>query len=147
MKTGTMILASLVLTTGLATRVAAHEDAKNPAVIERMKAMEAIGAGMDALVSMAKGEMAFDADKADQAVSTFIEKGMLAPGLFEANETDPATEALPAIWENWDDFVTKSENMVAVAKSIGSIPDEAALGPVLGKIGGTCKACHRDYRK
>ncbi|WP_371169517.1 c-type cytochrome [Aliiroseovarius sp. 2305UL8-7] len=140
-------LLALAVSIPMATAIQAHQDATNPVVIERMKTMEAIGGAMKTLAGMAKGEMAFDAAKADAAVATIAENGMMVPEKFMANETDPATEALPAIWENWDDFVKKSEDMVMAAKSVGPITDEASLGAALGQIGGTCKACHRDYRK
>ena len=140
-------LLSMAISAPLATPLLAHEDVKNPVVIERMKTMKAIGGGMKALADMAKGEAPFDAAIADASVATISEKGGLVPAKFEANETDPATEALPAIWENFDDFVTKSEDMVVVASSVGPIGDEAALGAALVQIGSTCKACHRDYRK
>lgn len=140
-------LVTLSIALPFAAPLAAHDDVKNPVVLERMKTMEAIGAGMKTLVGMAKGEIAFDAAKADAAVAAIAEHGAMAPAKFEANETDPATEALPAIWENWDDFVKKNEDMVMAAKSVGAIADQGALGAALGQIGGTCKACHRDYRK
>lgn len=136
-------VASIILTGSLA----AHTDATNPAVIKRMEAMEAIGGSMKTLSGMAKGEMAFDAAKANAAVATIAEKGMTVPALFEANEADPATEALPAIWENWDDFVKKSDDMVMAARGVTAIGDQGAIGAALGQIGGTCKACHDDYRK
>ncbi|MCK8464570.1 cytochrome c [Aliiroseovarius sp. S1339] len=140
-------LLAMAFSAPLAAPLLAHEDAKNPVVIERMKTMKAIGDGMKTLSEMSKGEAPFDAAIADASVAIMAEKGVLIPAKFEANETDPATEALPAIWENFEDFVKKSEDMVMIASSMGPIGDEAALGAALGQIGGTCKACHRDYRK
>ncbi|SMR81889.1 Cytochrome c556 [Aliiroseovarius halocynthiae] len=139
-------IAAIALSTSVAGAIA-HADATNPAVIKRMEAMKAIGGSMKTLAGMAKGEMAFDAAKANAAVATISEQGMMVPALFEANETDPETEALPAIWENWDDFVKKSDDMVMAAKGVPEIADQGAIGAALGQIGGTCKACHDDYRK
>lgn len=142
----TLALAATALTLTLSPALA-HDDVKNPAVKARMAAMEAVGGGMKTLAGMAKGEMAFDSAKAEAAMATIASEGMKVPALFEANETDPKTEALPAIWENWSDFVVKSEDMVSAAKSVTSLPDLATLQGSLGKVGGTCKACHSDYRK
>lgn len=125
----------------------AETEATNPTVIKRMDSMKALGGSMKTLSGMAKGEMAFDATKANAAVAMIAEQGMMVPALFEANEEDPATEALPAIWENWDDFVAKNDDMVVAAKGVGEIADQGAIGAALGQIGGTCKACHDDYRK
>lgn len=138
--------AALAVTASVAS-VSAHADATNPAVIKRMDAMKAIGGSMKTLSGMAKGEMDFDAAKANTAVAAIVEKGMMVPALFEANEADPATEALPAIWEKWDDFVKSADNMVMAAKAVGEITEQGAIGAALGQIGGTCKACHDDYRK
>ncbi|MHA6265985.1 cytochrome c [uncultured Aliiroseovarius sp.] len=140
-------LIALIASAPLAGPLLAHEDATNPVVIERMETMKAIGGGMKTLAGMAKNEIPFDADKANAALAIMAEKGVLIPAKFEANEPDPATEALPAIWENFDDFVKKSEDMVVAAKSAPTITDTASLGAALGQVGGTCKACHRDYRK
>ncbi|WP_424942469.1 c-type cytochrome [Aliiroseovarius crassostreae] len=129
------------------TPALAHDDVKNPAVKARMMTMETIGGGMKVLAGMAKGEMEFDSAKAEAAMATIASEGMKVPALFEANETDPKSEALPAIWENWDDFVKKSEDMVMAAKANATLPDQGTLGASLGKVGGTCKACHDEYRK
>ncbi|WP_298561616.1 cytochrome c [uncultured Aliiroseovarius sp.] len=136
-------LASLTIAGGLA----AQTEPTNPTVIKRSETMKAIGGSMKTLAGMAKGEMAFDADKANAAVATIVEKGMTVPAVFEANETDPATEALPAIWENWDDFAKKADDLVMAAKGVAEITEQGAIGAALGQIGGTCKACHDDYRK
>lgn len=140
-------LLALTISTPIVTPLLAHADATNPVVIERMKTMKAIGGAMKTLADMAKGEAEFDTAKADAAVATMGKNAGDIAAKFEANETDPETEALPAIWENWDDFVKKSEDLVMASNSVASITDEAALGAALGQLGGTCKACHRDYRK
>ena len=147
----TLPLAALSLSaTGLALSMApalAHGGVENPAVMARMEVMKAIGGSMKTLAGMAKGEMAFDSAKAEAAMATIASEGMKAPARFEANETDPKSEALPVIWENWADFTAKSEAMVMAAKANAALPDLAALQGSLGKVGGTCKACHSDYRK
>ncbi len=139
--------ATLSLTATMVSTAFAHDDVKNPAVIARMSAMEAIGGSMKTLAGMAKGEMAFDSAKAEAAMAVIAREGMTVPALFEAKESDPKSEALPAIWENWSDYVAKSEAMVVAAKGNAALPDLGSLQASLGKVGGTCKACHSDYRK
>ncbi|MCK0139806.1 cytochrome c [Aliiroseovarius sp. F47248L] len=139
-------LLALTISVPLTAPLFAHSEVKNPVVMERMKTMEAIRDGMKTLGDMAKGKVPFDADKATAAAAIIAESAEQVPQKFEANEMDPASEALPAIWESFDDFVQKSNDMVIAAKSVGTISNESALGAALGQIGGTCKACHRDYR-
>ncbi|SMX30654.1 c-type cytochrome [Actibacterium lipolyticum] len=137
-------MAALALILGVSAAVA-HSKVQNEAVKARMESMSAIGSSMKALGKMAKGEANFDAGRAELAVATIVEQAEAVPALFKAPETDPETEAKPEIWSNWDDFVAKSEALVGVAQSV----DTNSLTGVqagLGKIGGTCKACHSDYR-
>jgi cytochrome c556 len=141
------LVLSLAFLSALTIPALAHQNVKNPAVIERMDTMKAIGTAMKTLAGMAKGKIAFDAEKADLARAAIITHGLEVADKFKAPETDPATEALPAIWENWEDFVQKNEDMVNAARKVGTIAEQANLGATLGQIGGTCKACHRDYRK
>lgn len=129
------------------TAALAHDEVKNPTVKARMMAMEAIGGSMKTLAGMAKGEMAFDAEKANAAMAVIAEKSAMAAPLFEANETDPKSESLPAIWENWDDFVKKMDDLTVASKANLTLADAGSLGAALGQVGGTCKACHSDYRK
>ncbi|MFT3689467.1 c-type cytochrome [Paenirhodobacter sp.] len=57
--------------------------------------------------------------------------------------------AKPEIWTNFDDFLAKEAAFKAagaelVAAAQGT--DAKAFGAAMGKTGGTCKACHDDYR-
>jgi cytochrome c556 len=59
------------------------------------------------------------------------------------------TEALPAIWENKDDFLTKVSNFQEAAANLNAAAmggDAAAISAAFRNTGGTCKACHDEYR-
>lgn len=129
----------------IATATLAHAEVTNPAVKARMDAMGAIGGSMKTLGGMAKGSMEFDAAQAQAAIDTIAENAAMVPALFEANETDPESEAAPAIWTNWDDFLMKSNALTTAAQGV-TITDQASIGAAMGAIGGTCKACHSDYK-
>lgn len=137
------VSAALVL---VAATSFAHSDVSNPAVAARMQAMSDISAQMKVLGNMAKGEVDFDAAAAQAAVDTVAARAAEVPALFEAPETDPESESLPAIWDNWEDFVAKSETLETAAAN-ATIASAADLGPALGQMGGTCKACHSKYRE
>jgi len=123
----------------------AHEGVQNEAVKARMMLMDNIKDAVGVLGGMAKGEMAFDAAKADAAKEALIRHSAEIPAAFEAEEMDPKSEARPEIWENWEDFVGKAEALGAAAGELDT-SDQAWMGPGMGKIGGACKACHEDYR-
>lgn len=127
------------------TVAVAHSDATNPAVIARMDAMKAIGGAMKTLSTMAKGEMAFDAGAANAALATMAAKAAEAPALFQAQEDDPESDAADEIWTNWDDFVAKAGALEAAAKG-ANVATADDLGPAMGAVGGTCKACHQAYK-
>ena len=61
----------------------------------------------------------------------------------------PGGEALPAVWENWDDF---SEQMNAFTKGIATATQtakeqgqNAAMGQIIDAL--SCKRCHDHYRE
>jgi len=60
-------------------------------------------------------------------------------------EDKPKSEAAAAIWQNWDDVVTKSEAMQAAAAMPVSTPAE--LGAAMQALGASCKSCHGPYRE
>lgn len=137
------ILAGLTLIA--AGAALAHADVQNPVVKSRMDGMKAIGGNMKVLAQMAKGETGFDAEKAGMAASMVAMKAAEIPSAFMANETDPKSEAKPVIWQEFDDF-TKKAMATEAAAAAADVSTLEALRVSLGQIGGTCKACHDDYR-
>lgn len=129
-----------------ATVAVAKDGVSNPTVKARMDAMSAIGASTKILGGMAGGRIAFDATAANAAASTIAEKAALVPALFEPREADPVSEAKAEIWTNWDDFVAKSDALLAAARVVETATTKEALAAVVGDLGGACKACHSDYR-
>jgi cytochrome c556 len=123
----------------------AHGGVENEVVKARMDAMKEIGSAMKVLGTMAKGAVEFDAVAAQAAVDAVADQSAMVPVLFEAQETDPMSEAKPEIWANWDDFVAKSNALNAAATSV-SITDASSIPAALGAMGGSCKDCHTDYR-
>lgn len=72
------------------------------------------------------------------------------PALFREGSINGESEALPVIWERWDDFsahIIKGQsyaNDLLVAAKAG---DDAAWGATLKNFGGLCGDCHQTYRK
>lgn len=125
----------------------AHDDVSGlPAdVAARMTVMTQIKDAMAPLGGMAKGAVVFDADAAQAAVASLLDASERTAAAFEANVSDPKSEALPAIWENWDDFVAKADDLTFAAESwdVSSL-DRLRAG--MGNIGAACSACHKSYR-
>lgn len=144
-----LILAS-VLTT---VPVLALADAAEDAIEARAGYMKMLAINMATLSGMARGDVPYDAEAATAAGNNIESLSNYAlTGLFiEGTSTDDGgdTEALPAIWENSEDFATKFAGLQEAAAGAGAAAGggQEALGPVLQKLGGACKACHDDYRE
>ncbi|WP_295047676.1 cytochrome c [uncultured Paracoccus sp.] len=129
------------------------EDAAESAIEARHGFMTMLGINMGQLAGMAKGDVAYDEALASRAAANIVAltqydaAGLFIPGTSSADSDD--SDALPAIWESPDDFGAK---FAALSEAAAGSPDavkggQGNLGPVLQKLGGTCKACHDDYRK
>jgi cytochrome c556 len=136
------VAAAALLVSGLA-----HADA----IADRKAAMKTKnGASMGTLVKFAKGETTpYDAAAVLAALTTIRESTKGFADLFPAGtETGGETTASPKIWEDMAGFkaaIAKFEGDVDAA--IAAAPaDQAALGAVLGSVGGNCKSCHEAYR-
>ncbi len=126
----------------------AHSGVQNQTVMARMEAMKSIGGAMKVLGSMAKGQADFDAGAAQTAAAAIARHSAETPALFEARETDPKSEAKPAIWADFADFTAKADALESAALEISetlTTPDE--LVPSVQRLGQACKACHSLYRE
>lgn len=123
----------------------AHGGVKDPVVKARMDLMGTVKNNMAVLGDMAKGATGFDPDDAEIARSALLEAANAIPAAFTTPASDPKSEALPAIWERWDDFTAKAEDM---GKALAAV-DVRTLDGVqssIRTIGQTCGACHKSYR-
>ena len=120
-------------------------------VKERMDVMKDIGAQMKIVSRMIRGQRAFDKAAAMKAAETIAAHAQEIPALFPENSTDHPSEALPAIWSDWDKFIALSEamnrNAMALAGAAESATDAAGLRKKFSEIRRNCSACHEQFRK
>ena len=101
---------------------------------------------------MAKGEAEYDAEAAQSAADSIVAVSMINQGPLwpeGSSEMDlDGTRAKVEIWDNFDDFASKwgAVNEKAMGLQEVAATGQEALGPALGQLGGTCKACHDEYR-
>jgi cytochrome c556 len=89
----------------------------------------------------------FDLEKARSAIGNIATLAAQTPSLFKLEAVDPNAEAKPGIWTNFDDFVEKALTLESVAIEVkGTLTDKDGLRNVIMSLGGTCKACHSQYR-
>ncbi|WP_134678550.1 c-type cytochrome [Paracoccus ravus] len=107
---------------------------------------------MATLAGMAKGDVAYDEAAASQAAANIAALTHYdLPSLFVEGSASGQAEdsaAKPEIWTDMDDFKAKFQGLVEAAagapEAVKGGQDQ--LGPVVGKLGGACKACHDSYR-
>lgn len=104
------------------------------------------------LGDMLKGEREYDAEMAQAAadnlvtVSNLHEVAMWPEG--SDNMSIDGTRAQPNIWEKPDEFAAKWADFgkAAMAMQAAASGGTDAIGPAMGPIGGSCKACHETFR-
>jgi cytochrome c556 len=59
------------------------------------------------------------------------------------------TRAKPELFQNMEDVGTKARDFIAAADNLAAVAatgDQVEVSDAFGKLGGTCKACHDEYR-
>lgn len=102
-------------------------------VKERMDLMGSIGDSMKELVSIFKGEVPYDAATVERAASAIRDhaSGASIERLFPEGSLDKPTEALPAIWEHWEEFTGLAEQVEVYSDALAK-----AAGNPRGNVGG-----------
>jgi cytochrome c556 len=124
----------------------AKEGVKDPTVKAREELMDTIALNAKVLGDMAGGKSGFDAATAATAKAAIAAAAAQIPAKFEQPATDPVSEASPAIWTNWPDFVAKSEVLLAGAEALDASSLEGVQAG-MAVLGGACKSCHSTYQK
>jgi cytochrome c556 len=116
---------------------------------DRQEDMKKVGKAMGQLAAIAKKEAAFDAAVVKGAGETIAESVKEFKNDFPEDSKDgpPETWAKPEIWSNMDDFNAKADKSVEAAMAMAAVTEEANFMPAMGELGGSCKACHENYRR
>ena len=112
------------------------------AVAARLAVMKEDGGMMRQLGSLTGAE-------AIAGLNTILTNYTHIPDLFPEGSIVGESKALPAIWDNWGAFVAIVETgKTAAAAGIAAAEagDAAAYATALQTLGGTCGACHQQFR-
>lgn len=137
---------AVLVASGMATSAAAPADT----IASRQANFKKMGGAMKAL----KDELGNGADKVKlvAAARTIASTARLQPKLFPAGTGPGAgakTDALPAIWTQRTAFDAAAAKLVAEADKLVGVAGSGDSGAVLTQfkaVGGTCAACHRQFR-
>ena len=119
--------------------------AENSGYVERSKLMQNIRLEFSVLARMSREKIEFNENLAESARLNLLKLAASTPAIFEDDDLPINSEALPAIWENWDDFVSKSEDLEFVLEGVDT-STLINLRDSLGNVGAACGSCHQKYR-
>jgi cytochrome c556 len=146
------IVTALLASALLAGPAAAQEPAA--AVQARKAHMGLMAFNLGPLVSMARGDAEYDAEKAGNLAADLVAlSGMLSGPAFTlyfpegtaAGEVEE-TRAKAEIWATPDDFLAKAQALTDAATAVGGTTDLAGLQAAMGPVGQSCGSCHEAYR-
>ena len=119
--------------------------AENSGYVERSKLMQNIRLEFSVLARMSREKIEFDESLATSARLNLLKFAASTPAVFEDDDLPINSEALPAIWENWDDFLSKSEDLEFALEGVDTSTLIDLRGS-LGNVGAACGSCHQKYR-
>ena len=121
--------------------------AASDAISQRQALMKANGKAATAIVAIMKGGP-FDLAVVQSSLKTFINAAQKGPALFpDDSKTGDDTAALPAIWENKDDFNARFAKLGADANdALTKVKDEESFKAIVPPIFNNCGGCHEKYR-
>ncbi len=104
------------------------------------------------MVGMIRGQADYDAARAQAAADNLVALSTLDQSFHWPEGTDNAsisgTRALPAIWENIPDVISKWNDFGTAAVALADVAGDGldAMRGGIGPVGASCSACHDAYR-
>jgi cytochrome c556 len=142
--------AALLLAAAVSAAFASQAQTKpEDHIKQRQSAYAVLGYNFSNLAAMAQGKKPYDKDEAGRSADIVAALADYPKGHFvEGTEKGGNTRARPELWKNRSDFDAKMDKMINATKSLpqAARQDVGALKKAVGDAGGTCKACHDDYR-
>lgn len=147
------LLASLTLAAAAVTLAApAHAQFAKPedAVKYRKAALTVMAAHFGRVAAMANGRMPFDAGVAASNAATAEMMSKLPWAGFGDGTEKGDTKARPEVWSDKVKFTAAADKMQAEMTKLAVVAKGGNLDAIkaqVGATGGSCKACHDDFRK
>ena len=122
--------------------------AQSDPIAERRQIMKNVGASTRTGAQMAKGEIPFDAAKAQEILKVYALAADKAHTYFpDTAKTGGETTASPKIWENQADFRKRFDDWAKdIAEAAKSSNDLKSFQASFGTLTKACGACHQAYR-
>jgi cytochrome c556 len=146
----TALVATTIMVSSAVIAQHAFNDA-DKAVEYRQKAFSVMQNNFAYMGDMLKGDMPFDATIFAERAETFAAMSSVPWDGFSQEGAMPgnATDALPAIWDNWDDFQERAEQLQVDAKALVAAAGSGNQGEMRSAFmtaAKNCKGCHDQYK-
>jgi cytochrome c556 len=121
------------------------------AVEYRQKALSVMQNNFAYMGDMLKGDMPFDASIFAERAETFAALASVPWVGFSQEGAMPGsnTDALPAIWDNWEDFQERAQQLQSDADALvsaASTGDQGQMRSAFMTAAKSCKGCHDQYK-
>jgi cytochrome c556 len=140
---GSCILVAATLCVPLSTLNAAEPE---ELIKYRKNVMKIIGGHTGSLFAIA-GEKAGMASHMEIHANGIAAASMMAKDLFPPESAEGDTRAAPEIWSDPEGFAERVAALEEAAAGVQTaVASNGDVGGALRDLGGSCKACHDDYR-
>lgn len=137
MKKPFLLATAVIAMAGLIHVEAAGHSGATGVVKERMELMKSIGDATKSLAEIMKGSVPYDAAKVKQLAATIEGHGGEAMTVkFPENTLDHPSEAVPAIWSDWDRFSELADQLAVYAGALGKAADNPRAAAGAASMGG-----------
>ena len=152
---GLVSAALLVPSIGISLTATAQEatsEKQAKAVITfRQSLFQLLRSNIGPLGAMAKGQIPFDEAVMARNAERMAQLAAMLPDYLATDTTqfNEGSDAKPEIWQNRDDFNEKAKALLDASLALQAVvasKNESAYRGAIGDLGGTCKACHDDYK-
>lgn len=132
----------------------AHELGKDASPEERAFAyrdglLHSVSAQMGLMSAMAQGKMPANDAAFTRAANNLVVLSGIIPDAFGVKGVPEGSIAKPEIWDNWDDFLAKANDLTAKAEEIAGVAASGGVDKAKGLVRGVgeaCGACHKAYK-
>ena len=120
------------------------------AVAYRGKIMRVNGASMGAINDVLKFKLPGGNEHVVAHAETIHRESQLIASAFEQEVLSDESRALPAIWQQWDEFVAAADALGQASAKLVEVAkggDQRAIMAEVKAVGEACSGCHDTFRK
>ena len=146
----TIVLATASFTAASSAMADEEKSPEEQAIRYRQGAFTMIKHHFGPMAAMVKGDVEFNAAEFTKNAEAVAALSKFPINGFVAGSYSGETEAKADIELNAEDFKKKMETFQVEAATLAEVAkggDMAAIKPQFGKVGESCKACHKEYKE